>query len=101
MAGWAARADSSSRLSAMAVSRPATPLSSASTQGTAATPTTSRRDEVGPHKLCAFDYHYTTGSGKNDKQHHFSGVIITTNLPLKPLWIRHETFSTGSPGWSV
>jgi hypothetical protein len=49
------------------------------------------RGQVGPHELCAFDYHYTTGSGKNKTHHHFSGVIITTNLPLKPLSIRNET----------
>jgi hypothetical protein len=47
--------------------------------------------QIGPHKLCAFDYHYTTGSGKSQARHRFSGVVVTTSLPLKPLWIRHET----------
>ena len=46
---------------------------------------------IGDHQLCAFDYHYETGSGKRRERHHFSAVIVTTNLPLKPLWIRHET----------
>jgi hypothetical protein len=49
------------------------------------------RGQVGAHQVCAFDYHYTTGSGKNQTRHRFSGVIITTNLPLKPLSIRSET----------
>jgi hypothetical protein len=46
---------------------------------------------IGPHKVCAFDYHYTTGSSERQGSRHFSGVVVTTNLPLKPLWIRHET----------
>jgi hypothetical protein len=45
---------------------------------------------IGTHKLCAFDYHYTTGSGKSETRHRCSGVIVTTNLPLKPLLIRHQ-----------
>ena len=46
---------------------------------------------IGNHQVCAFDYHYTTGSGKSQSTHRFSGVVVTTNLPLKPLWIRSET----------
>ena len=42
--------------------------------------------------LCAFDYHYATGSGKNRSDHHFSAVIATADLPLKPLFIRPEGF---------
>ncbi len=49
------------------------------------------RGRIGSHQVCAFDYHYTTGSGKSQSTHRFSGVVVTTNLPLKPLWIRHET----------
>ncbi len=47
--------------------------------------------QIGGQKVCAFDYHYTTGSGKDESTHLFSGVIVTTNLPLRPLWIRHQT----------
>ena len=32
----------------------------------------------------AFDYHYTTGSGKNQQHHSLSAVIIDAPLPLKP-----------------
>ena len=46
---------------------------------------------IGDRRLCAFDYHYETGGGKDKTRHHFSAVIVTTNLPLKPLFIRHET----------
>jgi hypothetical protein len=48
------------------------------------------------HGVRAFDYHYETYShGKHGRQthhHHFSAVIITTDFPLKPLFIRPETF---------
>lgn len=40
----------------------------------------------------AFDYHYTTGSGKNSAHHNFSSLIINTGLPLKQLFIRTENF---------
>ncbi len=46
--------------------------------------------QIGKHRLCAFDYHYTTG-GEDESKRHCSGVIISTNLPLKPLSIRQET----------
>jgi hypothetical protein len=49
------------------------------------------RGRIGNHSLCAFDYHYTTGSNERKGTAHFSGVVVTTNLPLKPLWIRSET----------
>lgn len=39
-----------------------------------------------------FDYHYRTGSGKNDTTHNLSGVIIRSPVPLKPLLIRPEGF---------
>ena len=40
--------------------------------------------------LC-FDYHYESSNGDSEgRYHHFSAVIVTTNLPLKPLLIRHE-----------
>ena len=42
--------------------------------------------------VCAFDYHYTTGSGKNQSHHSFSSLMINTGLPLKPLFIRTENF---------
>lgn len=40
--------------------------------------------------VAAFDYHYTTGSGKNRSTHRFSAVIVDAPLPLKPLLIRRE-----------
>ncbi|MBS3820797.1 MAG: hypothetical protein KGY81_03440 [Phycisphaerae bacterium] len=40
----------------------------------------------------AFDYHYTTGSGKNQSHHSFTAVILTLGLPMKPLSIRPEGF---------
>lgn len=42
--------------------------------------------------ITAFDYHYATGSGKNRSDHYFSAVIITSPVPLKPLYIRREHF---------
>lgn len=41
-------------------------------------------------ELCGFDYHYTTGSGKNRHSHSFSAVIIDSPVPLEPLLIRPE-----------
>ncbi len=40
--------------------------------------------------VATFDYHYTTGSGKNRSTHRFSAVILDAPLPLKPLLIRRE-----------
>ena len=42
--------------------------------------------------IIAFDYHYTTGSGKNRSDHHFSAVTIAGPVPLRPLFIRREGF---------
>jgi hypothetical protein len=47
--------------------------------------------------LTAFDYHYATTStdskGRRTTHHHyFSAVILSVNLPLKPLSIRAENF---------
>ena len=42
--------------------------------------------------LTAFDYHYTTGSGKNQSHHSFSAVVLASPVPLKPLLIRREGF---------
>jgi len=39
-----------------------------------------------------FDYHYVTGSGKNRRTHRFSAVILTSEVPLRPLFIRPEGF---------
>ena len=47
-------------------------------------------------RVWAFDYHYETySSSKNGRQTHhhcFSAVILAPGLPLKPLFIRPETF---------
>jgi len=45
--------------------------------------------------IAAFDYHYETHShdskGRRQTQHHyFSAVVLRSDLPLKPLFIRHE-----------
>lgn len=41
-------------------------------------------------KILAFDYKYTTGSGKNQQTHYCSPLIIESNLVFKPLIIRPE-----------
>ncbi|MCX7920300.1 MAG: hypothetical protein N3A72_12015 [bacterium] len=41
-------------------------------------------------KIIAFDYRYTTGSGKNQHTYYFTPLIIETNLVFKPLFIRPE-----------
>jgi hypothetical protein len=42
--------------------------------------------------VCAFDYRYVTGSGKNQQTHTFSAVVVDSPIPLKPLLIRPENF---------
>ncbi|MBI1730506.1 hypothetical protein HY229_06425 [Candidatus Acetothermia bacterium] len=42
------------------------------------------------HDFFGFDYHYRTGSGKSTTHHYFSAVILTSPIPLKPLFIRPE-----------
>ena len=51
----------------------------------------------GERPLIAFDYHYETVSTdskgrRTTHSHHFSGVILHSALPLKPLFIRPEGF---------
>jgi hypothetical protein len=46
----------------------------------------------GGRKILAFDYQYTTGSGKDRSQHIFSAMIVTSPILLKPLLIRPENF---------
>jgi len=48
--------------------------------------------QLGGREITAFDYRYTTGSGKNRQTHNFSAIIVTAPLPLKPLFIRREGF---------
>jgi hypothetical protein len=43
-------------------------------------------------EFLGFDYHYTTGSGKNRQDHHFSTIILQSPILLKPLLIRPENF---------
>jgi len=40
--------------------------------------------------VVAFDYRYVTGHGKNRQVHSFSGVIVDSEIPLRPLYIRSE-----------
>jgi hypothetical protein len=40
--------------------------------------------------ITGFDYHYSTGSGKNRQSHSFSAVIVGSPVPLEPLLIRPE-----------
>ena len=52
---------------------------------------------VGRRAVCAFDYHYETHThnskgGQSTHHHHFSAVVVGAGLPLKPLFIRTETF---------
>jgi hypothetical protein len=47
---------------------------------------------IGDRKLLGFDYHYTTGSGKDRQDHNFSAIILRSPIPLKPLFIRPENF---------
>ena len=44
----------------------------------------------GDRPVWAFDYHYATGSGKSRHDYHFSGVVISSRVRLKPLHIRPE-----------
>jgi len=41
-------------------------------------------------RVTAFDYRYVTGSGKHRQTHHFSAVIVRSDVALKPLRIRAE-----------
>ncbi len=43
-------------------------------------------------RICAFDYHFSTGNGKEEHSQVFSAVMVNTGLPLKPLLIRTENF---------
>ncbi len=46
--------------------------------------------EIDGLHVTAFDYQYTTGSGKNQQTHTLSAVIVRSRFPLKPLFIRRE-----------
>jgi len=43
-------------------------------------------------EIVAFDYRYTTGSGKNRQTHSFSAIVVDADMPLKGLHIRREHF---------
>ena len=43
-------------------------------------------------EFLGFDYHYTTGSGKNRHTHNFSAIVLQSPILLKPLFIRPENF---------
>ncbi len=47
---------------------------------------------AGGERLIAFDYRYTTGSGKDQHTYTFSAVILDSPFPLKGLVIRPEGF---------
>jgi len=44
----------------------------------------------GGRSVMAFDYHYATGSGKHRHDYRFSGVLLSSDVALKPLAIRPE-----------
>jgi len=46
--------------------------------------------ELNGRRVTAFDYRYVTGSGKDRRTHHFSAVVLRSNVGLKPLRIRSE-----------
>jgi hypothetical protein len=48
--------------------------------------------QLADREFLGFDYHYTTGSGKNRQDHHFSAIILQSPILLKPLLIRPENF---------
>ena len=43
---------------------------------------------------CAFEYHYTTGSGKNREVHHFIAAMVNLPATVPPLDIGREHFGT-------
>jgi len=43
-------------------------------------------------EFLGFDYHYVTGSGKNRQTHNFSAVVLASEVPLRPLFLRPEGF---------
>jgi hypothetical protein len=52
---------------------------------------------VGRREAVAFDYHYETTTRDKDGKtethnHYFSAVVLTSDVPLKPLFIRPEGF---------
>ncbi len=54
------------------------------------------RGEIDGRDVWAFDYHYQTYShtknGRQTHHHHFSAVVLHSNLGLRPLRIRQENF---------
>jgi hypothetical protein len=46
------------------------------------------------NEILAFDYHYTTGSGKSREEHNLSFFILTLPAVLPDLTIRRENFFT-------
>jgi hypothetical protein len=48
------------------------------------------RGKTDGRDVMVFDYHYVTGHGKNRRVHQFSAFILTSPLPLKPLYLRPE-----------
>jgi len=41
-------------------------------------------------RVVTFDYRYQTGSDKSEQTHHFSGIVMQGEIPLRPLFIRPE-----------
>jgi hypothetical protein len=57
---------------------------------------------AGAYGLTAFDYRFTTGSGKNRTRHEYAVIILQPSFPLKPLKIRPEGIFdkvTAAFGW--
>ena len=95
------RADSSSRLIAMAVSRLATPRSSGSTRGTAATPTTSVRDKSVPTNSAPSTTITRPAAARISKRTAFRASSSPRTCRSGRCGSGTRRFSTGLPGWSV
>jgi hypothetical protein len=54
---------------------------------------------VDGRELVAFDYQYTTGSGKNQTTHHYQAVILTMPITGARLMVRRESFLDRMASW--
>ena len=55
--------------------------------------------EIDGRSVVAFDYRYTTGSGKNQTTHHYQGVILATPILAPRLRMRKESILDRVASW--